>query len=209
MNSLLVFETLQRGGPILLVIFLLMSCGWFFICKKIFLFFKEKDNHDKITEELSEAILKKNNKIINELLSARKNSFRWMMKRLIETPSQSRKDVCDELLAAIRPPLFAHHGTIAVIAAVTPLLGLLGTVNGMMETFDIIHLFGASNPMLMADGISKALITTQAGLVASFPLLIALSKIRHKSNNIMTFYKRALLQVTKNLQQKENQLGDK
>ncbi len=208
MSSILIFETLQRGGIILLVIFLLMSCGWFFIGKKLFLFFKERDNHNELTIELNNAILTKNNEKIKELLATKKNSFRWMIQQLIEAPPQSRKNVSEELLVAIRPSLFSHHGTIAVIAAVTPLLGLLGTVSGMMETFDVIHLFGASNPMLMADGISKALITTQAGLVASFPLVIVLSKIRHKSNDIMTCYKRSLLQLTSNLQQSDNYRGE-
>lgn len=208
MSSILIFETLQRGGTILLVIFLLMSCGWFFIGKRLFLFFKERDNHNELTVELNKAILTKNNEKIKELLATKKNSFRWMIQRLIEAPPQSRKNVGEELLAAVRPSLFSHHGTIAVIAAVTPLLGLLGTVSGMMETFDVIHLFGASNPMLMADGISKALITTQAGLVASFPLVIVLAKIRHKSNDIMTCYKRSLLQLTTNLQQRDNYQGE-
>lgn len=61
---------------------------------------------------------------------------------------------------------------VTVLAATAPLLGLLGTVTGMMNTFQVITLYGNSNPVLMADGISEALITTQSGLLIAFPLVL-------------------------------------
>ncbi len=61
---------------------------------------------------------------------------------------------------------------IAVLAAVAPLFGLLGTVSGMMTTFDVISLFGTGNAKAMAGGISEAMITTQSGLVAAIPGLL-------------------------------------
>ena len=62
---------------------------------------------------------------------------------------------------------------IKVLATVAPLTGLLGTVVGMIETFQSITLFGTGDPKLMAGGISMALITTVLGLVAAIPLLIS------------------------------------
>ena len=53
------------------------------------------------------------------------------------------------------------------------MLGLLGTVSGMVHTFETIQLFGFGNPVLLADGISEALLTTQAGLLVAFPLMLA------------------------------------
>ncbi|PHR55300.1 MAG: flagellar motor protein MotA [Robiginitomaculum sp.] len=61
---------------------------------------------------------------------------------------------------------------IKVLAAVSPLMGLLGTVIGMILTFQAITLFGAGDPQLMADGISFALVTTVLGLVSAIPLLL-------------------------------------
>lgn len=58
-----------------------------------------------------------------------------------------------------------------LLAAVAPLLGLLGTVTGMIATFEVIKLFGAGDPQQMAGGISQALVTTVLGLVAAIPLL--------------------------------------
>ncbi|MEZ4436881.1 MAG: MotA/TolQ/ExbB proton channel family protein [bacterium] len=61
---------------------------------------------------------------------------------------------------------------LTVIAAVAPLLGLLGTVTGMISTFDVITEFGTGNPKLLSGGISEALITTELGLVVAIPALL-------------------------------------
>lgn len=60
---------------------------------------------------------------------------------------------------------------IAVIATLLPMLGLLGTVAGMIETFDVIALHGSGSPNLMASGISQMLIATEAGLLTAIPIL--------------------------------------
>jgi biopolymer transport protein ExbB len=62
---------------------------------------------------------------------------------------------------------------IALFASLAPLLGLLGTVTGMIGTFDAITLYGTGNPRMLADGIAEALITTQAGLIVALPVLLA------------------------------------
>ncbi len=77
-----------------------------------------------------------------------------------------------ELLLNLVPDLDRGFPTMAAWIAVAPLLGLLGTVVGMVETFEVINLFGIGNPHLMAQGISVALLTTQAGLIVAFPALI-------------------------------------
>ena len=61
---------------------------------------------------------------------------------------------------------------LTVVAAVAPLLGLLGTVTGMISTFDVITEFGTGNPKLLSGGISEALITTELGLIVAIPALL-------------------------------------
>ncbi len=58
------------------------------------------------------------------------------------------------------------------MAAVSPLLGLLGTVTGMISTFDVITEFGTGNPKLLSGGISEALVTTELGLIVAIPALL-------------------------------------
>ena len=74
---------------------------------------------------------------------------------------------------------------IKLVAATAPLLGLLGTVTGMIETFQSITLFGTGDPKLMAGGISQALMTTVLGLVVAIPLLFIYNIIHAKSKKIM------------------------
>ncbi len=68
-----------------------------------------------------------------------------------------------------RPLIQGSLTVITTLAAVSPLFGLLGTVTGMITTFDVISLFGTGNAKAMAGGISEALITTQSGLLAAIP----------------------------------------
>ncbi|MCK5575570.1 MAG: MotA/TolQ/ExbB proton channel family protein [Sphingomonadales bacterium] len=78
----------------------------------------------------------------------------------------------DEAIMKETPALETGLVFIKIISAVAPLLGLVGTVTGMIETFQSITLFGAGDPKLMAGGISKALVTTVLGLVVAIPTLL-------------------------------------
>lgn len=73
-----------------------------------------------------------------------------------------------------------------LLAALAPMLGLLGTVTGMIETFQVITQFGNGDPKVMAGGISMALVTTVLGLVAAMPLLLAHNILSSQAENIRT-----------------------
>jgi biopolymer transport protein ExbB len=75
--------------------------------------------------------------------------------------------------------------TVMILAAVTPLLGLLGTVTGMIETFQSITLFGTGDPRLMSGGISQALVTTQLGLAVAIPLSLLHSFLNGHANRLI------------------------
>ncbi|HHX8294990.1 TPA: MotA/TolQ/ExbB proton channel family protein [Vibrio diabolicus] len=71
-----------------------------------------------------------------------------------------------------------------LLAALAPMLGLLGTVTGMIETFQVITQFGNGDPKVMAGGISMALVTTVLGLVSAMPLLLAHNVLSSQAENI-------------------------
>jgi len=83
------------------------------------------------------------------------------------------------------PAIERGLGTIKVLAAVGPLLGLLGTVTGMILTFQQITLFGTGDPKLMADGISQALVTTVLGLIMAIPLVLLHSALRARADGLI------------------------
>jgi biopolymer transport protein ExbB len=91
----------------------------------------------------------------------------------------------DEQLAEESSILNRGLPTVAVLAAVSPLLGLLGTVTGMIETFQSITLFGTGDPKLMSGGISQALITTQLGLAVAIPLVLFHSLLVGRANRLV------------------------
>ncbi|MEO1243303.1 MAG: MotA/TolQ/ExbB proton channel family protein [Pseudomonadota bacterium] len=78
----------------------------------------------------------------------------------------------DRLISEAMQEASRFNNVIRALVAVTPLLGLLGTVTGMVEVFDVMAVTGSSNARLMAAGISKATIPTMSGLVASLSGLI-------------------------------------
>ena len=81
------------------------------------------------------------------------------------------EDSVQEAILHELPGLERFLSAIGILAGVAPLLGLLGTVTGMIATFNAITVFGSGEPRLMAGGISEALLTTAAGLIIAIPIL--------------------------------------
>ena len=91
----------------------------------------------------------------------------------------------DEAILRETPPLQRGLALLKLLAAVAPLLGLLGTVTGMILTFQSISLFGTGDPKLMAGGISQALVTTVLGLVVAIPLLFSHTLLASRSRTLI------------------------
>jgi biopolymer transport protein ExbB len=91
----------------------------------------------------------------------------------------------DEAILKEVPDLEKAQSMIKLFAAIAPLLGLLGTVTGMIATFQAITNFGTGDPKLMAGGISQALITTVLGLVAAIPLLLSHNLVSSQSKRLV------------------------
>ena len=84
-----------------------------------------------------------------------------------------------------RPAIESGLSLLKIIAMVAPLLGLLGTVTGMIITFQMITLFGAGDPKAMAGGISQALITTVLGLVVAIPTVLMHTLVNGKAQRVL------------------------
>ncbi|MDZ7829410.1 MAG: MotA/TolQ/ExbB proton channel family protein [Halofilum sp. (in: g-proteobacteria)] len=85
---------------------------------------------------------------------------------------------------------------ILVIAAVSPLLGLLGTVTGMISTFEVITKFGTGDPKLLSGGISTALVTTELGLAVAIPALLIGNLLSGWADRIKDEMEKAALRMT-------------
>ncbi|RMH36033.1 MAG: MotA/TolQ/ExbB proton channel family protein, partial [Gammaproteobacteria bacterium] len=91
----------------------------------------------------------------------------------------------DEAILKETPKIEWGIGIVKVLAALSPMLGLLGTVTGMIGTFQAITLFGTGDPKMMAGGISTALVTTVLGLISAIPLIFLHSLLAGQSRSII------------------------
>ena len=122
------------------------------------------------------------------LKQSSKNEFVGMQRELIDVAqrTQTTYERDDELFSTLQKfkyKLEKFNGAIAVTAAVAPLLGLLGTVSGMIETFRMMTAFGSSDPEIISGGIAKALVTTELGLVVAIPALILNAVLSRKAKH--------------------------
>lgn len=92
--------------------------------------------------------------------------------RNLDRDREHLEDIVSESILHESSHLNRFGAFITVVAAVAPLLGLLGTVTGMIQTFDVITEFGTSDPKLLSGGIAVALVTTELGLIVAIPLLL-------------------------------------
>jgi len=115
--------------------------------------------------------------------------------RNVRVERERLDDVVQEALLNETPTLERFGTAITVIAAVAPLLGLLGTVTGMIATFDVITEFGTGDPRMLSGGISEALITTKLGLMVAIPTLLVGTLLSSWADGLINNLEHASLRV--------------
>ncbi len=121
-----------------------------------------------------------------------KSTKKGIMARIVlatlERQSQGRQTgerAAYEILTLETPPLRRHLNTLAVIAGAAPLLGLLGTISGMITLFAAVTHYGTGDPKFLAGGISEALITAKTGLAIAIPVLFIHDLLRAAKDRLM------------------------
>jgi biopolymer transport protein ExbB len=102
------------------------------------------------------------------------------------------------------PQLGKYLNTAATLGALMPILGLLGTVTGMIATFKVIALQGTGDAQALADGISEALITTQSGLVAAVPIILGHNFLTNRYHKIVAVVKECVVKVLDYIEEHKN-----
>ena len=100
--------------------------------------------------------------------------------------AQLDRCILDETVLSLNRSLGRFLPLIGALAAVAPLLGLLGTVTGMMSTFEVMSIYGTGNANGMAGGISEALITTETGLIIAIPGLYMKNFLERRVQGLKT-----------------------
>ena len=117
------------------------------------------------------------------------------------------KAAIEEVGGQVAHELERYLNALGTIAAITPLLGLLGTVVGMIKVFTNITTVGVGNPAQLAGGISTALITTASGLVIAIPALIFYRYFRGKVDGLVVGMEKESLKLVDVLQKRQSRSG--
>ena len=169
------FQRIADGGLVGYVIILLGLFGVALSGERIYVLREKLQEINKQEEDMNNI----GSNLLGDLLQVAKDNANESI--------ESLEIILDEKIQSISPMIEVRVKAIKLIATVAPLLGLLGTVIGMIETFQAITLFGTGDPKLMAGGISQALVTTMLGLIVAAPLLFLHSYAENYSKSIIGF----------------------
>lgn len=196
---------INSGGLIAWVIVILGAIAVFFaLIRGAFLMSLGRNGRNNI-DYISECVQQGNLDAAKERSNKIGGSLKRVINATLNNLHRDREHVEDTISEAIlheHTHLDRFHSLIMVIAAISPLLGLLGTVTGMIETFDIITEFGTGDPKLLSGGISIALVTTELGLIVAIPVLVIGTLLASWGNKIKDDIERSALHIVNQYQNK-------
>ncbi|RLB94029.1 MAG: MotA/TolQ/Exb proton channel, partial [Deltaproteobacteria bacterium] len=175
-HQLNLVEQVPKGGPIIWPILAIFGLALLILVERIIFFVLKQIRVESFMAKLRGLVAKEKWEECERLFLSRKG--RLIPKILLTAlpfRNQSRQDMENALQEAILgeiPRIERFLSTLGMLAAIAPLLGLLGTVTGMINTFHVITYFGAGDPRMMSGGISEALVTTMLGLTVAIPIML-------------------------------------
>lgn len=166
-NLDLMTDLIRAGGVVMVPLVILSLVMWLLIFERTFFFRRLYKKNMNARTALS---------LVRENILPDPANYRGAVSLLVTEFIQNRsgtpqldRNLLDAAVIRINRRLTRSLAIIGVLAAMAPLMGLLGTVTGMITTFDVLAIFGTGNAKAMAGGISESLISTQTGLIVAIP----------------------------------------
>lgn len=169
------YSWMQKGGPIGYITIGLGFLAAIFALLRILFLFQAGAAVQPIIDTVSPLVKQRRIAEAIEACKRHKGSAARVVTAALRNLDREREhleDIISESILHESTRLNRFGPMIMMIAGVAPLLGLLGTVTGMIQTFDVITEFGTSDPKLLAGGIAVALVTTEQGLLVAIPCLL-------------------------------------
>ena len=191
-------QILEDGGAVGWVIVALGLLGVLLVVWRVLFLLFQVAGMARLVEAVDVAIARGDIAGAKEICARGHGAASRVLEATVGALGRQREEVEDVIAEALlheTPGIERFSSSVTVFAAVAPLLGLLGTVTGMISTFDIITEFGTGDPKMLSGGISIALITTQLGLIVAIPLLLLGNMTSGLANNILVRLERAALRV--------------
>ena len=170
------------GGPVMLPLVVVSFLMWVLIIHRA-IFFRKLYRHNMSRKMAAELVRKNKFPDPCQFTGAIAMLVTDFLNRRSQLPELD-SHILDETVMSLTGKLDKHLAMINVLAGIAPLLGLLGTVTGMVTTFDIISYYGTGNARAMAGGISEALITTQTGLLVAIPGLYMSNFLKRRAQRL-------------------------
>ena len=189
-------DTLIAGGVVMIPIILIGLIGVILIIIKFMALGKIKIDFDRRLRETMDCIQQGQWEQASTQLKKSGYDFSGILLEGIAHRAQSA-ELVEELMfdkmALSLPGLEKHIGLLAVFAAVAPLLGLLGTVTGMIQTFQTMTVYGSGNAKMLSGGIAEALITTAGGLIVAIPIMLCHALLNRRVKRIVQEWQRCIM----------------
>jgi biopolymer transport protein ExbB len=186
------WDMMQKGGPVMYLIMILSVIAFGIVLERIYNLNRARIDSQKFMDEIVKHL--KRNKIIEaiEMCNQTPGPIAHIIKAGILKHDRSKPEIreaIDEAAQLEIPRLEKHLPIIATIAHITPLLGLLGTVSGMIKAFQIIQAKAMTmtpvNPGDLSGGIWEALLATLAGLAVAIPTYVAYNYLVNQVDSLV------------------------
>ena len=190
---------LEVGGPILWVL-VVISIGAFAVVLERIVFFarNEKNIGDTFKDEILSLVANKKLDEAIALCDTKKSCVASAVKKFLQKAPkgidvQDYEFILKEITIKETSPYESRLNLLASVISISPMLGLLGTVTGMIRAFTNISKYGAGDAAIVADGIAEALLTTAAGLMIAIPVIVVynylnrrLEKMENEIDDVVT-----------------------
>lgn len=191
-------EIFLKGGPLMYPILICSVIGWAIFLERLRTFFKIRRAISPLVSELSGLIKAEKSESAISYCAAQKTPLAKILLVVLNNRGIERakiKALAEEVGERESVALQRYLGLLGTIANISPLLGLLGTVLGMIEAFNVIATEGAGTPMTLGSGISQALITTAAGLSVAVPMILLHRYLTSRADHITLELEESTMQI--------------
>lgn len=188
-HQLRLWQQVPQGGPIVIPILLILVVGLIIVAERTYFLWRRRMDAEGLMARLDHLVREGRWDACRELCAAQVGKpVARVLAAGLKYGRMARAEMENALQEAILkevPPMERLLSTLGMLAAIAPLLGLLGTVTGMIGTFHVITLHGTGDPRMMSGGISEALVTTMLGLAVAIPIMLAHTLLSRGVDNMV------------------------
>ncbi len=205
-------KLMRDGGPVMWLILAGGVLGFFFFLKKTFQFHREEINVRELLRGLTNALDRNG---IVEALTLCDNTPGPVARMLgaailaYERGDENIRQAIDDAALDELPKLEQHLNFIGTLAFILPLIGFLGTVLGMLETFEVFKESAYLSSSTISGSVMASLLTTAAGLTVAIPCHLAYNYLTERANSIALDMEKAALEITGFLERKQHKATEK